>query len=43
LLASFADPLKKREEFSVTLRKKKMQEVINAKRRKVLEHLDSEE
>jgi hypothetical protein len=32
--ASFADPLKKREEFSVSLRKKKKQEIIQSKRKR---------
>jgi hypothetical protein len=35
-LAHYADPMKKREEFAVTLRKKKTFEVINAKRRKII-------
>jgi hypothetical protein len=29
------DPLKKREEFAVSLRKKKTHEIINAKRRRL--------
>ena len=33
-VASFADPLKKREEFSVSLRKKKKQEIIQSKRKR---------
>jgi hypothetical protein len=32
-LASYADPLKKREEFAVHLRKQKKTDIINAKRR----------
>lgn len=35
-VASYQDPLKKREEFAVTLRKKKTTEIINAKRRKLI-------
>lgn len=34
-LASYVDPLKKREEFAVSLRKKKTHEIINAKRRRL--------
>ena len=34
-LASYIDPLKKREEFAVSLRKKKTHEIINAKRRRL--------
>lgn len=36
LIATFADPLKKREEFAVHLRKQKTKDIINAKRRKLL-------
>ena len=32
----FADPLKKREEFSVHLRKQKKQEIIETKRKRIL-------
>jgi len=39
----FADPLKKREEFSVTLRKKKHQEIIHAKRRRMLDEIEKGE
>jgi hypothetical protein len=35
-LASYDDPLKKREEFAVSLRKKKAHELITAKRRKLM-------
>jgi hypothetical protein len=34
-VASYVDPLKKREEFAVSLRKKKTHEIINAKRRRL--------
>ena len=33
-LANFHDPLKKREEFSISLRKKKKQEIIKSKRKR---------
>eukprot|EP00347_Sterkiella_histriomuscorum_P007064 403350389 len=33
---TFADPLKKREQFAVSLRKQKTSEIINAKRRKIM-------
>ena len=36
VVANYQDPLKKREEFAVTLRKKKTNELINAKRRKLI-------
>jgi len=36
LIASYQDPLKKREEFAVSLRKKKTHEIINAKRRRLV-------
>lgn len=36
LLATYQDPLKKREEFAVSLRKKKTHEIINAKRRRLI-------
>jgi len=35
-LAAYQDPLKKREEFAVSLRKKKTHEIINAKRRRLI-------
>jgi len=35
-LALYEDPLKKREEFAVSLRKKKTHDLINAKRRKLM-------
>ena len=35
-IASYEDPLKKREEFAVSLRKKKAHELITAKRRKLM-------
>jgi len=35
LIALYRDPLKKREEFSVSLRKKKKDELIKSKRTKV--------
>ena len=34
-IAAYQDPLKKREEFAVSLRKKKTSEIINAKRRRL--------
>jgi len=34
VLATFADPIKKREEFSISLRKKKKQEIIYSKRKR---------
>jgi hypothetical protein len=34
-IAAYQDPLKKREEFAVSLRKKKTHEIINAKRRRM--------
>ena len=34
-IASYQDPLKKREEFAVSLRKKKTHDIINAKRRRI--------
>ena len=34
-IAAYMDPLKKREEFAVSLRKKKTHEIINAKRRRL--------
>ena len=34
-IAAYADPLKKREQFAVSLRKKKTNEIINAKRRRL--------
>jgi len=33
---AYQDPLKKREEFAVSLRKKKTTEIINAKRRRLI-------
>ncbi len=36
LLASYADPIKKREDFAVSLRKKKTKEIISAKRRRIM-------
>ena len=41
-LASYQDPLKKREEFAVSLRKKKTTEIINAKRRRLIGGTDSQ-
>ena len=35
-IATYQDPLKKREEFAVSLRKKKTTEIINAKRRRLI-------
>lgn len=35
-IAAYQDPLKKREEFAVSLRKKKTNEIINAKRRRLI-------
>lgn len=35
-IASFQDPLKKREQFAVSLRKQKTNDIINAKRRKLM-------
>lgn len=35
LQVKFADPVKKREQFAVSLRKKKQQEIISSKRRRV--------
>jgi hypothetical protein len=35
-IAAYQDPLKKREEFAVSLRKKKTTEIINAKRRRLI-------
>lgn len=35
IIAAYQDPLKKREEFAVSLRKKKTHEIINAKRRRM--------
>ncbi len=35
-IAAYQDPLKKREEFAVSLRKKKTSEIINAKRRRLI-------
>ncbi len=37
MIAHFADPIKKREEFSVSLRKKKKSELIMSKRKRALE------
>jgi hypothetical protein len=34
-IASYQDPLRKREDFAVSLRKKKTTEIINAKRRRM--------
>jgi len=36
-IAAYQDPLKKREEFAVSLRKKKTTEIINAKRRRLIQ------
>jgi hypothetical protein len=36
IIAAYQDPLKKREEFAVSLRKKKTTEIINAKRRRLI-------
>jgi exonuclease VII large subunit len=36
LVATFEDPMKKREDFAVSLRKKKTHDLINAKRRKLM-------
>ena len=36
-LANFEDPMKKREEFSVSLRQKKKQEIINQKRKRIFD------
>lgn len=36
LLATYSDPLKKREEFAVNLRKKKTTDIIQAKRRRLI-------
>ena len=33
----YEDPMKKREEFAMSLRKKKTQDLINAKRRKLMQ------
>lgn len=37
LIASYEDPMKKREEFAMSLRKKKTQDLISAKRRKLMQ------
>jgi hypothetical protein len=37
LVAVFEDPIKKHEKFSVDLRKKKNQEIIRNKRRKIMD------
>jgi hypothetical protein len=37
--AQFENPLEKREQFAVSLRKKKTQEIVKAKRRKIIEAL----
>ncbi len=42
-IAAFEDPLKKREEFAVTLRKQKTLEIIKAKRRRVFDCGNEEE
>ena len=36
-IAQFENPLEKREQFAVSLRKKKTQEIVKAKRRKIIE------
>ena len=39
----FQDPLKKREQFAVSLRKKKSHDIINAKRRRLFKDLYQDE
>jgi hypothetical protein len=39
ITAQFENPLEKREQFAVSLRKKKTQEIVKAKRRKIIEAL----
>ena len=39
VLAQFENPVEKREKFAVSLRKKKTQEIVKAKRRKIIEAL----
>ena len=41
-IATYTDPLKKREEFAVSLRKKKTSDIINAKRRKIISGMPSD-
>jgi hypothetical protein len=40
LIASYTDSLRKREEFAISLRKQKTKEIINQKRRKILEDVE---
>lgn len=42
-LALHSDPLRKREEFAVHLRKKKTSEIINAKRRRMADKMEDTE
>ena len=39
----FTDPLKKREQFAVSLRKEKTKEIIREKRRKIMESLQKQQ
>lgn len=43
IIANYQDPLKKREEFAVSLRKQKNKEIISAKRRRLLDNRDGDE
>ena len=42
ITVDFTDPLKKREEFAVSLRKQKTKQIIKEKRRKIMESLQKQ-
>lgn len=42
ILATFEDPLRRREEFAVSLRKKKNMEIISAKRKKLFQSISAQ-